>query len=234
LINRQYSVKIFETTIEDDKKFKAFFDTNYILFKEHLILIKGDMSSDIEAYLKEKKFKYIQNIVLPEGRSRHAPARKSIKKNATGYEYTSLEDEVKALEVENGVNEQIAQAEIQKLKTAMKTLSTKMENNLTVLDSIIRSGQELKIEGDLLLLNRVNSGAMIHTTGNLIITQVVEGALRCDGNFMMITVSPKANIIFNGVIVDNDLLENKLNRIELKEREIFITPVIKKEINWVQ
>ncbi|GEM_PF-459507 len=230
--NRQYSVKIFETTIEEDEKFKAFFDTNYILFKEHLILINGDMSSDIEAYLKEKKFKYLHNAILPEGRSRHTPARKSIKKNVTGYEYTSLQDEVNALEVENGVNEQIAQAEIQKLKSAMKTLSNKMENNLTVLDSIIRSGRELKIEGDLLLLNRVNSGAMIHTTGNLIITQVVEGALRCDGNFMMITVSPKANIIFNGVIVDNDLLENKLNRIELKEREIFITPVIKKEINW--
>ena len=230
--NRQYSVKIFETTIEDDEKFKSFFDTNYVLFKEHLILINGDMSSDIEAYLKEKKFKYLQNVILPQGRSRHTPARKSVKKNTTGYEYTSLQDEVNALEVENGVNEQIAQAEIQKLKTAMRTLSNKMENNLTVLDTIIRSGRELKIEGDLLLLNRVNSGATIHTTGNLIITQVVEGALRCDGNFMMITVSPKANIIFNGVIVDNDLLENKLNRIELKEREIFITPVIKKEINW--
>jgi len=50
---------------------------------------------------------------------------------------------------------------------------------------------------------------------------------------MMITVSPKANIIFNGVEVDNDLLTDKLNRIELKGREIFITPVIKKEINWV-
>ncbi|HIC77647.1 MAG TPA: hypothetical protein EYP02_00555 [Sulfurovum sp.] len=83
-----------------------------------------------------------------------------------------------------------------------------------------------------MLLNRVNSGATIHTTGNLIITQVVDGALRCDGNFMMITASPKANIIFHGVEVDNSLLAKKLNRVELKNNEILITPVIKKEINW--
>jgi len=56
--------------------------------------------------------------------------------------------------------------------------------------------------------------------------------LRCDGNFMMMVASPKANIIFHGVEVDNSLLEDKLNRIELKNNEIHITPVIKKEINW--
>jgi len=97
---------------------------------------------------------------------------------------------------------------------------------------MIRSGRELDIKGDLLLLNRVNSGATIKTTGNMIITKVVEGAIRCSGNFMMLTASPKANIVFHGVEVDNNLLENRLNRVELKNNEIIITPVLKKEINW--
>jgi hypothetical protein len=206
--SKQYSVKVFETTITDEKQFIEFFDTNYALFKDHLILIKGTLSSDIRAYLKKKPLNFLHNQMIPVGRSRKA-----------------LESELNIQKIESDVNQQIAQEEIKKL-------STRLQNNLTVLDTIIRSGRELNIEGDLLLLNRVNSGATIHTTGNLIITQVVEGALRCDGNFMMITASPKANIIFHGVEVDNNLLADKLNRVELKKNEILITPVIKKEINW--
>jgi len=88
------------------------------------------------------------------------------------------------------------QAKQERIELELAKLSERLDNNLTVKDSIVRSGQELRIEGDLLLLNRVNSGATIHTTGNLIITQVVEGDIRCYGSFMMISASPKANIIF--------------------------------------
>lgn len=238
--NRQYSVKVFETTVEDEMKFIEFFDTHYTLFKDHLILVKGEMSTAIDTYLKEKPFKYLHNASLPIGRSRKAleeelmvsrPEANAEVERALEVE-KALKEKLQAIEIEKNVNQKMAEAEIAKVKNEIKILSAKLENNMTVMDTIIRSGRELKIEGDLLLLNRVNSGATIYTTGNLIVTQVVEGALRCDGNFMMITVSPKANIIFNGVEVDNSLLENKLNRIELKNREIFITPVIKKEINW--
>lgn len=206
--SKQYSVKVFETTITDDKEFMEFFDTNYALFKDHLIIIQGRVSKDIIDYLKRKSLIFLQNKTLPVARSRKA-----------------LESELNIQKIESDVNQKMAEEEIAKL-------SNKLQNNLTVLDSMIRSGRELNIDGDLLLLNRVNSGATIHTTGNLIITQVVEGALRCDGNFMMITASPKANIIFHGVEVDNSLLAKKLNRVELKNNEILITPVIKKEINW--
>ncbi len=206
--SNQYSIKVFETTIEDEKEFKEFFDVNYTLFKDHLLLIQGRISKDIENYLKKKKLQYLQNIDLPKGRPRKA-----------------LEEEFQILQTESAINQQIAEAELKKM-------SNKLHNNLTVLDEIIRSGREVNIDGDLLLLNRVNSGATIHTTGNLIITQVVEGSIRCHGNFMLLTASPKANIVFHDVEVDNGLLEDRLNRVELKNNEIIITPVLKKEINW--
>jgi len=206
--NNQYSVKIFETTIVDEEKFINFFEINGTLFLDHLIVIKGKLSKRIKEYLELKELKYIHNIELPKGRSRKA-----------------LEKEFQSQKVENAVSMQMVENELEKL-------SYKLQNNLTVLDGIVRSGRELIIDGDLLLLNRVNSGATINITGNLIITNVVEGAIRCKGNFMMLTASPKANIIFHGVEVDNDLLKNKLNRVELKKNEIIITPVLKKEINW--
>jgi len=208
LQSNQYSVKVYETTIDDEKKFMAFFDANYTLFKDHLIVIQGNLSENIKQYLEEKSLIYLQNITLPKKRTR------------------------KALEKE--LEEQKAQLERkqQMIESELYRLSDRLQNNLTVLDHIIRSGQDLKIEGDLLLLNRINSGATVTTTGNLIVTQVVEGAIRCHGNFMMLTASPKANIIFHGVEVDNSFLEDRLNRVELKNNKIVITPVLKKEINW--
>ncbi len=235
--NRQYSVKVLETVIDDEDKFIEFFNTHYMLFKDHLIVINGEISTNIQNYLEEKELKFLNNITLPTGRSRKALEEEFNigKKNIVEEdEYLELKKKLKDIEFENGVNTQVSQSELKKANSEIEKLSKKLDNGFTVMDTMIRSGRELKIEGDLLLLNRVNSGATIQTSGNLIVTQVVEGALRCNGNFMMITVSPKANIVFHGVVVDNSLLENKLNRIELKNREIYITPVIKKEINWAQ
>jgi len=108
----------------------------------------------------------------------------------------------------------------------------KVEDNLKVIDKLVRSGQELKIEGDLLLLNRVNSGGSIDIDGNLIVTQIVDGSIRCRGKFMMLKASSKANIVFNDVEVDNRYLQERLNRVDLQEDEIRITPVLK-ETSWV-
>jgi len=235
LKNRQYSLKVLETTVDNEEKFIEFFNTHYPLFKDHLILIQGEISTEIESYLQEKKLKYINNITLPKGRSRKALEEElnlSTTNQIDSKEYDNIKKELEELKVENAVNQQIAQVDMRKAQEHIDKLSKKLNSNLTVMDNMIRSGREIDINGDLLLLNRVNSGATIKTTGSLIVTQVVEGSLRCDGNFMMITVSPKANIVFNGVEVDNKLLENKLNRIELRENKIHITPVIKKDINW--
>jgi len=207
--SKQYSVKVYECSIDDEDEFILFFDTNYTLFKDHLILINGDISNTIRDYLESKPLTFLNNITLPKGRSRKA-----------------LEEEIQIEKREYDIDKIIAQVEIEKL-------SNQLQNNLKVLDEMVRSGRELEIKGDLLLLNRVNSGAKIHTTGNLIITQLVEGAIRCDGNFMILTTSPKANVIFHGVEVDNKFLKDRLNRVELKNREIVITPVFQKETNWV-
>jgi len=208
LKSNQYSVKVYETTIDDEEKFIKFFEKNHTLFKDHLIVIQGDLSKKIKEYLELKSLKYLHNIDLPKGRSRKA-----------------LEEELASEKVENIISIEIAEAEVKKL-------SARLQNNLTVLDNMIRSGREVTIEGDLLILNRVNSGATVNVFGNLIVTNVVEGAIRCTGNFMMLTTSPKANIIFHGVEVETKLLEDRFNRVELKNNEIIITPVLKKEINW--
>ncbi|MCJ7765258.1 MAG: hypothetical protein MUP09_04880 [Thiovulaceae bacterium] len=205
--SNQYSVKVYETTITDENKFISFFDTNYLLFRDYLIVIRGEISERIEAYLNNKSLKFLVDVELPRGRVRKAGEK-------------AVEEQKK----QNLTNQKIAEEKLSEL-------SDKLQNNLKVLDTIVRSGVELKIEGDLLLLNRVNSGAAIRCSGNLIITQIVEGSIYCDGNFMMLSASSKAKIIFKGVDVDSALLENRLNRVELIDNEISIKPILK-ETRW--
>lgn len=205
---KQYSVKVCEMTLTNEDEFISFFEVNYILFKDHLIVINGQMTQKVEKYLKENELQYMLNVTLPKGQGR--------------------------LAIEKEIQEQKEQHEVEQLEKEqeLSKLSSKLENNLKVRDTLVRSGQELNIDGDLLLLNRVNSGATIIINGNLIITQIVEGAIRCTGNFMMIKASPKANIVFNDIEVDNTCLIDRLNKVEFINNEIVITPVLK-ETNWV-
>jgi len=240
LKNRQYSVKVLETSIENDDEFIDFMQKYHLLFKDHLLLITGKMSERSETYLKEAGYYYLHNVTLPTGRSKKALEEEFeiCERKPSQEAQELLKQAVKEeMESEKHLLEealQSANVDIAILQQELHALNKKLNRKLTVLDTMVRSGREITIDGDLLLLNRVNSGASIYTSGNLIITQVVEGALRCDGQFMMVMVSPKANIVFNGVEVDNSLLKDTLNRIELIENEIHITPVIKKEINWEQ
>ena len=192
MLTKQYSVKVFEVTLEKEDEFISFFNKNYIMFTNHLISINGNVSEEIHNYLKEKNLKYIVNTDLPKTK----PNKNSL---------NLLQETKKPVE--------------------------KIQDNLKVIDKLVRSGQELKIKGDLLLLSRVNSGGSINIKGNLIVTQIVDGDIRCNGNFMMLQASAKANIVFHEVEVDNKHLQEKLNRVELINNEIRITPVLK-ETKW--
>jgi len=208
LKTKQYSVQICEVSLNDEDKFISFFDTNYNFFQNHLLLINGKMTKKVEAFLNEKRLKFILNITLPKKQT-----AKSLKTSDNELE------KQKSFEIQ------------QKLENQILELTKNQQNDLKVLDTLVRSGQELKIDGDLLLLNRVNSGANIIVEGNLIITQIVDGSIRCNGNFMMLKASPKANILFHDVEVESSYLKDRLNRVELKNNEIIITPVLK-ETNW--
>lgn len=224
---RQFSIKVLEVEIDNEDEFIEFFDTHALLFQNHLISIKGNISEKIQYYLDNSELNYINNISLPSGKNSKSLNLEENNTKIDKKELEVLEEKLKSQAIDCRIKLQEAQALINELEK-------RANRELVVLDEMIRSGQEVDIEGDLLLLNRVNSGGIIKTTGSLIVTELVEGGIRCNGAFMMLKVSPKANVVFHGVEVDNSLLQDKLNQIELKDNKIVITPVIKKEKNWVQ
>jgi septum site-determining protein MinC len=189
---KQSSVKVLDITLTNNDEFVTFFDRNYVVFQNHLIVLHGESNAFIEKYLNDKKLNFMVNAAFKKARP-------------------------------------IQEIQVQETRTPI--LEPKAKTTLKVLDKLVRSGQELNIESDLLLLNRVNSGGTININGNLIITEIVEGSIRCNGDFMMLQSSSKANIVFHEVEVDNKYLTQRLNRVELKNNEITITPVLK-ETNW--
>ena len=224
---RQFSIKVLEVKINNEDEFIEFFDAHAPLFKNHLISIKGDVSEKLKYYLDNMELNYINNISLPSGKNIKTITLEEDNTKVDKKELEALQEKLKSQAIDCRIKLQEAQSHINKLEK-------KASRELVVIDEMIRSGQEVDIDGDLLLLNRVNSGGIVKTTGSLIITELVEGGIRCNGAFMMLRVSSKANVVFHGVEVDNGLLQDKLNQIELKNNKIVITPVIKKEKNWVQ
>ncbi|NQY22119.1 MAG: hypothetical protein HRT40_12585 [Campylobacteraceae bacterium] len=205
---RQYSVKVCEMTLTNENEFISFFDINHELFKDYLIVINGKSSQMIQDYLNEKDIKYLFNVNLPKSQGR-ITAEKVIQEQ-----------------------QEIHEIKQKKITEELSKLSNRLQNNLKVRDTLVRSGQELNIKGDLLLLNRVNSGATINIDGNLIITQIVDGLIKCNGNFMIIKTSSKANILFHNQEIEYESLMDRLNKIEYIDNKIVITP-ISKETNWV-
>ncbi len=70
--SKQYSVKVLECSIDSEDEFIEFFDINYTLFKDHLIVINGEISNNIRDYLNSKPLVFVNNIKLPKGRSKGA------------------------------------------------------------------------------------------------------------------------------------------------------------------
>jgi len=68
LKSNQFSIKVFETAIEDEDKFITFIDANYELFKNHLISIQGEIPPKVLEYFQAKSLKYINNFELPKAK----------------------------------------------------------------------------------------------------------------------------------------------------------------------
>ena len=188
----QYSVKVFETQIEDDDdKFISFIKTNYELFKNHLILIQGDMSQDISEFLDELGLKYLNNISLPKG--------KKIQDN-----FIVIEDKPKI-----------------------------KKHRLKIINEALRSGQIIEYEGDILITDRINSGAKIVSNGNIIALNIVNGDIYCNADYIIMPQSQKANIVIAGHKINNLTLQHKLNKIEIINGVVTVTSISKKELQWV-
>ncbi|WP_104722175.1 septum site-determining protein MinC [Helicobacter mesocricetorum] len=94
--------------------------------------------------------------------------------------------------------------------------------NTLVIHRTIRSGEEVKSEGDITIFGRINSGALIQSQGNIQIFGEVNGNISCNGEYLIITSLQQGNIVFGGEIIQKQRLGDGAKRIYKKNNEIII------------
>ncbi|ACM92698.1 conserved hypothetical protein [Nautilia profundicola AmH] len=86
----------------------------------------------------------------------------------------------------------------QEIKVVEKEIIKKIKTETRIYDKIIRSGEEILTEDNLVFLNRINAGAKIKSSGNIEIFDECEGRVVCDGDYMIVKRNIKGTIIFKG------------------------------------
>ena len=141
--SNQYSIKVFETKIEDDNKFISFMSTNYELFKNHLILIQGNISKNISEFLNYKSLKYINNLTLPR-----------VKKIETKY-------------IESKKPKEIIKEKLKIVTTPLRSGQILEYNGDVLIFDRMNSGSKVISSGNIIALNIINGD--IDSTGDFII-----------------------------------------------------------------
>jgi len=93
-------------------------------------------------------------------------------------------------------NKNFVQKKVEKIQIIEKEIIKERIKEAQIFDKIIRSGEELIIEGDVVFLKRINPGAKIEVKGNLILLEENQGFIKVEGLFALIKKN-RGNIFFN-------------------------------------
>ena len=89
------------------------------------------------------------------------------------------------------------------IKVIEKEIIKNINTKTIIYDKIIRSGEEIESEDNLIFLNRINAGAKIKTTGNVEIFDECEGFVSCEGEYIIVKKNVKGTILFKGSDIEN-------------------------------
>ncbi|MDE5602361.1 MAG: septum site-determining protein MinC, partial [Helicobacter sp.] len=104
----------------------------------------------------------------------------------------------------------------------IENISPQKVINTLVIHRTIRSGEEVRNEGDITIFGRINSGALIHSQGNIQIFGEVNGNISCNGEYLIITSFQQGNIVFSGEVIEKQRMGNGAKKIYKKNNKIVI------------
>jgi len=196
MIAKQKNLRIFELFVEDDESFINYMDKNLLLLKDYLLLINGNLSSTMREYLQEKGCCY--------------------------KEIEGCKIKLRAKEIQK----QKPQEKIEIVHYVQDEQEIKKDQNTKVIKTPVRSGTIVEHDGDITIFSRVNSGAKVICGGNLSVFGLVDGVVECDGEYMILKEIGNGFAIFNGNIVEKELLDGKLKKISSTEDGLSVEDLV--------
>lgn len=176
---KQKHLRIFEISGDDKEELLAYLEKNAPLFRNFLLYFTSTIDENIEAFLKQSGFCYI----TPETCQSQSFSIKEHKKEK--------EEEPKESTTSHTQTQPVTP--LQETKIIQKT---------------VRSGEEICYDGDLIVCDRVNSGARIECQGTLHLYGKVDGIAECHGPALVIRHKGSGHILFHGEIIDQERLQD--------------------------
>lgn len=194
----QKNVRVFHIEIDDEASFLEYFRKNTLLLKEFFLLVEGNITKSIAFVLEQSGVCY-----------------KDI--NNCNIRFGGIKKEAPLPE------EEPKQEVVSEAKSEPKPLP-----KLRLYDRPIRSGEEIIESVPIVIFGRVNSGAKVFCEESMSIYGIIDGLVQCDGEYIVLSgISPRGHLIFNGIIVDRELLkQNVLQKIVMHDNVIEIKDVV--------
>lgn len=181
------------------------------MLKLYLIIVE-----DLTPRLKELLEKYEIDYIKPK--NQHFGKKSLIDKNISDLKRdlaviandSSKDSAKKGANQPNLLTNQANQQNPNALNRADSSLS---QIKSQVFTELIRSGKEISGEGDIVVFNRVNSGANIKSSKNVFVFGKCDGNISCNGEYMVLSKIAKGKILFQGIAITPNMLKYKLNLI---------------------
>jgi len=154
---KQNNIKAFDIEIEDEVEFFSYFNKNLPLLQSHLMVLRGNVSQGVKAYLQNKKVAFVDanEVSLATKRAKKIEAEIVVKKVAT----------------KESVQPQKEQVDCPKSLLINKT---------------VRSGEIIDNSGDIVVIGRINSGAKIISEQNVQVFGIIEGDVEAQGEYIIL------------------------------------------------
>lgn len=202
---KQYNLQVFfipkENNIDELERFIA---KNKEMLKLYLLIVE-DLSPRLKECLEQSGLDYIkpqnQHFCKHITDKNLTPITKDSNKNANDLAQKKA-DLSNATNPTNTANSKIPNA---------TNLTNHMQTK--IFTELIRSGREISNEGDIVIFNRVNSGAHIKSNKSVFVFGKCDGNIDCRGDFMVLSKIAKGKVLFKGLAITPSMLKYKLNLI---------------------
>lgn len=193
----QKNIKVFYITYTDSKELVGFIDKNKSLLRQNILLF-DKLDDEIKSILAQNELEY---FVSPNANSLNAKSNK-----------ITLES-IKEDSLIEQIDEKVINTDIEESKSK-------------VFLRVVRSGESVCSDGDIVVLNRVNSASSIRSSGNVCIYGECHGDIECNGEYMILSTISKGKVIFNGEMITNSMLKYRLNLITTENNELKICDIL--------
>ena len=112
-----------------------------------------------------------------------------------------------------------------KVAEIVEKTNKKTEGISMVFHRTIRSGEAIHVNDNLVFFGRINSGALIETTGSLQSFGIIDGIIRSEGDFLIIKHIGLGTVVFHGEELESASFNGQLKLVEYKNSAIEIKDI---------